>query len=424
MGITLVLCVGVVNVVVSYNYVHHQTRRRMYLRPLMLKHKSSELSLDLSKAFDRVDWGALWLALSEHGVSSHMLWILQKLYFGQHGEVTGQGGNSRTFQINAGVRQGCVLSPKLFSSVLHWAMSKWRTWAEGCAFGFDLGDDLPPLLDLRFADDILIFARSSHEIMTLLDKLVEFLGDAGLNPNAEKTVLITTQAQPPPFLTTSTGAIIKVKERESGHKWLGCMLSAAGSKHATLDIDYHLQSASRAFFANKSIFLSRNVSIRNKLKFFDAIMTPIACFGAGPRCIHSADMVKLDIHFRRMIRCVVGAPSSICWRDPWREILHMWNQRVREMVEACHIKTWAEKCAYQHWKFACYIMSLPHERWARRMLQWQPFGRGPVGRSAMHWASKFEQFSRIKHWYDWKDMAANAEQWMVEVDDFVKFCTA
>ena len=197
------------------------------------------------------------------------------------------------------------------------------------------------------------------------------------------------------------------------------MLSAAGSKHATLDIDYHLQSASRAFFANKSIFLSKNVSIRNKLKFFH--QTPIACFGAGPRCIQSADMVKLDIHFRRMIRCVVGAPSWICWRDPWHEIVHIWNQRVREMVEACHIKTWAEDCASQHGKFVCYIMSLPHERWARRMLQWQPFGRRPVGRPAMHWASKFEQFSRIKHWYDWKDMAANAEQWMVEVDDFVSF---
>ena len=209
------------------------------------------LSLDLSKAFDRVDWGALWLALSEHGVSTHLLWILQTLYFGQHGEITGQGGSSRAFQINAGVRQGCVLSPKIFSAVLHWAMSEWRTWAEGYSFGFDLGDGLPSLLDLRFADDILIFARSSHEIMILLDKLVQFLGDAGLKLNAEKTLLITTQTQPPPFLTTSTGAVIKVKEKESGHKWLGCMLSSAGSKSATLDIDYHLQSANRAFFANK-----------------------------------------------------------------------------------------------------------------------------------------------------------------------------
>ena len=130
-----------------------------------------------------------------------------------------------------------MLSPKMLSSVLHSAMSTWRRWAEGCAFGFDLGDGLPPLLDFRFADDIFIFARSPHEIMTLLDKLVQFLGDAGLKLNAEKTELITTQAQPPPFLTTSTGAVIKVKQKESGHKWLGCMLPAAGSKNSTLDID-------------------------------------------------------------------------------------------------------------------------------------------------------------------------------------------
>ena len=39
----------------------------------------------------------------------------------------------------------------------------------------------------------------------------------------------------------------------------------------------------------------------------------------------------------------------------------------------------------------------------------------------MHWASKFEQFARIKRWYDSKDVAANAEQWMVEECDFLRF---
>ena len=34
-----------------------------------------------------------------------------------------------------------------------------------------------------------------------------------------------------------------------------------------------------------------------------------------------------------------------------REILHIWNQRVQEMVVVCHMKTWAESCASQHWKF-------------------------------------------------------------------------
>ena len=52
----------------------------------------------------------------------------------------------------------------------------------------------------------------------------------------------------------------------------------------------------------------------------------------------------------------------------------------------------------------------------------RPLGKRFVGRPAMHWASKFEQFSPIKHWYDWKNVAANAEQWMIEVGDFIKFC--
>ena len=83
-------------------------------------------------------------------------------------------------------------------------------------------------------------------------------------------MLITTQAQPPPFLTTSTGAVIKVKEKEAGHKWLGCMLSAAGSKNAILDIDYHLQSASRAFLQQMD-FVEPKCIHQNKLKFFNAI---------------------------------------------------------------------------------------------------------------------------------------------------------
>ena len=93
----------------------------------------------------------------------------------------------------------------------------------------------------------MIFARFFPEILTLLDRLVQFLGDAGVKLNGDKTVLITTQGQPPPFLITSTGAAIKVKEQETGHKWLGCMLSAAGSKNVILEIDYHLQFAGRIF---------------------------------------------------------------------------------------------------------------------------------------------------------------------------------
>ena len=62
------------------------------------------ISLDLSKAFDRVDWQALWKALQNHGVSGHLIWLLQCLYHEQWGEVHGDSDRSRAFKIRAGVR--------------------------------------------------------------------------------------------------------------------------------------------------------------------------------------------------------------------------------------------------------------------------------------------------------------------------------
>ena len=46
-----------------------------------------------------------------------------------------------------------------------------------------------------------------------------------------------------------------------------------------------------------------------------------------------------------------------------------------------------------------------------------------MARPAMNWASKFKQFSRIKRWYDWMDVAADADRGMKEANEFVKFCT-
>ena len=49
------------------------------------------------------------------GVSAHLISILQELYAGQLGVARGDDGEScRLFQISGGVRQGFVLSPRLF----------------------------------------------------------------------------------------------------------------------------------------------------------------------------------------------------------------------------------------------------------------------------------------------------------------------
>ena len=121
-------------------------------------------------------------------------------YMGCHSDV------SREFCIKAGVRQGCVLSPRLFCSVLQLAMEKWP--CDVSHNGLDLGNGGPPLLDLRFADDILLFAGSAEQLGYTLDKLVTSLEKVGLKLNAAKTKALTTQAQPPKTLTTRAGCSV------------------------------------------------------------------------------------------------------------------------------------------------------------------------------------------------------------------------
>ena len=264
------------------------------------------ISLDRSKAFDKVDWNALWSALRQHGISEHLIFILQGVYYGQTGVVRERDVDSCGFDIRGGVRQGCVLSPRLFSAVLEMALSSWRAKME--AEGLSLEDGLKPLLDLRFADDILVFCTTLDKACLLLDELVASLAEVGLTLNVKKTKILTIQAQPPKQLRTRGGVTVDVLDRASPHKWLGCLLHLGGYHHA--NVDFHLQAASRAFHANRWILTDRHVSLATRLRYFDTVITPVACFAAGHRAIFKNDLNNVDVVFRKLLRSVVGPPAA------------------------------------------------------------------------------------------------------------------
>ena len=173
------------------------------------------VSVDFSKAFDRVEWSALWSALRTQGVPEHLVWLLQTLYHGQEGAVRGDSHMSRWFNIFGGVRQGCVLNPRLFCAVLQAALAIWRQSVE--SLGLDFGDGFPALLDLRFADDLLLFAKSARDAAVLLDELVRCCSHVGLCLRATKTKVLTTEAQPPSRLLTLSGHVVEILSPDDSH---------------------------------------------------------------------------------------------------------------------------------------------------------------------------------------------------------------
>ena len=69
--------------------------------------------------------------------------------------------------------------------------------------GFDIGDGQAALLDLRFAGDILLYAKSYAETVSLFNDLVIALSQVGLIVSANKTVVLTNEAQPPQHFTVA-----------------------------------------------------------------------------------------------------------------------------------------------------------------------------------------------------------------------------
>ena len=152
------------------------------------------------------------------------------------------------------------------------------------AEGLSLEDGFKPLLDLRLADDILVFCKTLEKAGLLLDGLVASLAEIGLTLNVgKKTKILTTQAQPRKQLRTRGGVTVDVLDGASPHNRLGCLLHPGAYHHA--DVGFRFKAASRAFHANRWNLTDRHVSLATRLRYFDTVITPEACFAAGHRAI-------------------------------------------------------------------------------------------------------------------------------------------
>ena len=119
--------------------------------------------LDIKRAYDVVWREALWERLWICGVRGKMWRVIRKLYAKTESCVLVEDQRTEWSRCDVGVRQGCVMSPNLFSLFINGMAEDIKSAAKGIVWA----DKKVSLL--MFADDVVLLAEEEKDMETMLE---------------------------------------------------------------------------------------------------------------------------------------------------------------------------------------------------------------------------------------------------------------
>lgn len=141
-----------------------KTLRNITIRAGQTKRfKGLLLSLDLEKAFDKVNHSFLWAVLEKFGFPPLFINCLKNLYYDASSKITFNGFLTNDIAIRSSVRQGCPISMALFVLYIEPLIRMISDNIRGCFVANTF------IKVLAYADDLNIFILNDHEFDTVLE---------------------------------------------------------------------------------------------------------------------------------------------------------------------------------------------------------------------------------------------------------------
>lgn len=226
--------------------------------------------IDFKAAFDKISRSYLFYKLYNIGISSKFLNQIEVLYSKTDNAVFSNNEISDSFESTSGVKQGCVLSPLLFSLFIN-----------------DLVNEIGGGVTIRelkinmllYADDIVFIAKDISILQLMINRLQRYCNTWGLVINQSKSQIMVFK---------KNGAKLRKNERWTfenkqieivkSYKYLGINLSS------NLNLENHLKE--RGQIANfklnqlwSSFITNKNFHFESKVNLVNAVSRSTICNG-------------------------------------------------------------------------------------------------------------------------------------------------
>ena len=141
---------------------------------------------------------------------------------------------SESFDIQKGSKQGDPMSSLLFNTVLQYSLkNEIQRWQKTKGMGIYLSDqERDCLTNLRFADDVMLFATSKEQLRNMMYELKKATEKVGLRIHPDKTKILSNQSN----MNSDTKRYIKVDEMS-----IEILTKNESVKHLGQRISFHQQ---------------------------------------------------------------------------------------------------------------------------------------------------------------------------------------
>jgi hypothetical protein len=329
--------------------------------------------------------------MAADGVPAEIIGAIKDMYNGSTCTIRVYGRQTRSFSVETGVKQGCLLSPMLFNIMIDWITSRTATVAGGVLVG-----DNFYVADLDYADDLTLIGEDAQHSQLQVDTLDDAGQKVGLQISGKKTKTLPCECANPDLQLRGEPI-----ENVDSFTYLGSCVNS--STRATAEVKARFGKATGVFYSlDKPLWARKDISLATKMRVFNTAVMPVLLFASETWTLAAADVAPLEVFQARCLRHILGVT--------------MWDRMTnKEGQWRCGQEPVAVRLRENRLRWLGHVFRMGEDRFPHRsFLGPKPAGwRRPAGGGPKTWRQTVEQDLRNQHfsYEDARTAAQNRKQW-------------